>query len=33
MNVITELWHGNIILQEDSRNNFPEMKQLMEYHL
>ena len=31
MNVIKELWHGNIIPQEDSRNNSPEMKQLMEY--
>ena len=31
MNVIKELWHGNIIPQEDSRNNSPEMNQLMEY--
>ena len=31
MNVIKELWHGNIIPQEDSRNNTPEMKELMEY--
>ena len=31
MNVIKELWHGNIIPQDDSRNNSPEMKQLMEY--
>ena len=31
MNVIKELWHGNIVPQEDSRNNSPEMKQLMEY--
>ncbi len=31
MNVIKELWHGNIIPQEDSRNNSPEMKQLMDY--
>ena len=31
MNVIKELWHGNINPQEDSRNNSPEMKQLMEY--
>ena len=30
MNVIKELWHANIIPQEDSRNNSPEMKQLME---
>ena len=31
MNVINELWHGNIVPQDDSRNNSPEMKQLMEY--
>ena len=31
MNVINELWHGNIIPQEDSRNNSPEMRELMEY--
>ena len=31
MNIIKELWHGNIIPQEDSRNNSPEMKELMEY--
>ena len=30
-NVIKELWHGNIVPQDDSRNNSPEMKQLMEY--
>ncbi len=30
-NVIKELWHGNIAPQSDSRNNSPEMKQLMEY--
>ena len=29
--VINELWHGNIIPQEDSRNNSPKMKELMEY--
>ena len=29
--IINELWHGNITPQEDSRNNSPEMKQLMEY--
>ena len=29
--MIKELWHGNITPQEDSRNNSPEMKQLMEY--
>ena len=28
---IEELWHGNISPQTDSRNNSPEMKQLMEY--
>ena len=31
MNVIKELWHGNIAPQDDSRNNSPEMKELMEY--
>lgn len=31
MNIIKELWHGNIAPQDDSRNNSPEMKQLMEY--
>ena len=30
-NIIKELWHGNIVLQDDSRNNSPEMKELMEY--
>ena len=29
--IINELWHGNIIPQEDSRNNSPEKKELMEY--
>ena len=29
--VINELWHGNIVPQEDSRNNSHEMKELMEY--
>ena len=29
--VIQELWHGNIIPQEDSRNNSKEMKDLMAY--
>ena len=29
--MIKELWYGNIIPQEDSRNNSPEMKELMEY--
>ena len=28
--MITELWHGNINPQEDSRNNSPKMKELME---
>ena len=31
MNIINELWHGNIVPQEDSRNNSPAMKELMEY--
>ena len=26
-----ELWHGNIIPQEDSRTNSPEMKELLGY--
>ena len=30
-NIIKELWRGNIVPQSDSRNNSPEMKQLMEY--
>lgn len=30
-NILSELWHGNISPQEDSRNNTPEMKQLMDY--
>ena len=29
--MIKELGHGNINPQEDSRNNSPEMKELMEY--
>ena len=29
--MIKELRHGNINPQEDSRNNSPEMKELMEY--
>ena len=29
--VINELWHGNICPQNDSRNNSPEMKELMGY--
>ncbi len=28
---LEDLWHGNMNPQEDSRNNTPEMKQLMEY--
>jgi len=31
MTVIKELWRGNICPQTDSRNNSPEMKELMEY--
>ena len=31
MNVIKELWHGNTVSQDDSKNNSPEMKQLMKY--
>ena len=30
-NTLAEMWHGNISPQSDSRNNTPEMKQLMEY--
>ena len=30
-NTINELWHGNIVPQEDSRNNLGEMKELMGY--
>lgn len=30
-NMIAELWRGNICPQTDSRNNSPEMRQLMEY--
>ena len=29
--IINELWHGNIIPQEDSRNNTKEMKELFSY--
>ena len=28
---IEELWHGNIIPQEDSRTNSKEMKELLRY--
>ena len=31
MNAIKELWHGNIIPQEDSRTNTKEMKELLGY--
>ena len=31
MSIIQELWHGNIIPQEDSRNNSKEMKELLGY--
>ena len=31
MSVIKELWHGNIIPQEDSRINSKEMKELLGY--
>ncbi|MBQ8583956.1 MAG: hypothetical protein IJ488_05025 [Clostridia bacterium] len=30
-NIINELWHGNIIPQEDSRTNSKEMKELLGY--
>ena len=29
--MIKELWYGNIIPRDDSRNNSPEMKKLIEY--
>ena len=31
MSVIKELWHGNIIPGEDTRNNSKEMKELLGY--
>ena len=31
MKIINELWHGNIIPQEDSRTNSKEMKELLGY--
>ena len=31
MNVIKELWHGNIMPQEDSRTNSKEMKERLGY--
>ena len=30
-NMINELWHGNIVPQEDRRNNSKEMKELLGY--
>ena len=30
-NTIKELWHGNIVPQEDSRTNSTEMKELLGY--
>ena len=30
-NIIKELWHGNIVPQEDSRINSKEMKELLSY--
>ena len=29
--IINELWHGNIVPQEDSRNNTNEMKEQLDY--
>lgn len=31
MSIIQDLWHGNIIPQEDSRTNTKEMKELLGY--
>jgi hypothetical protein len=31
MSIINELWHGNIIPQEDSKTNSKEMKELLGY--
>ncbi len=31
ISMIKELWHGNVCPQTDSRNNSPEIKELMEY--
>ena len=31
--IIKELWHGNLIPQEDSRTNSKEMKELLGYIL
>ena len=30
-NIINELWHGNIVPQEDSQTNTKEMKELISY--
>ena len=30
-NIINELWHGNIVPQEDSQTNSPQMKELLNY--
>ena len=29
--ILEEMWYGNVCPQSDSRNNSPEMKELMEY--
>ena len=29
--IINELWHGNIVPQEDSQTNSPQMKELLNY--
>ena len=31
MSIIKELWHGNIVPQEDSRTNTKDMKELLGY--
>ena len=31
MSILKEIWHGNVCPQTDSRNNSPEMKELIEY--
>ena len=31
MSIIKELWHGNIVPQEDGRTNIKEMKELIGY--
>ena len=31
MKILDEFWHGNIIPQEESRTNSPEMKELLSY--